>query len=517
MEPSHHELVIGDRPLTIENVVKVARYKNIKISLSKKTIKNIEKARKVVDDIVDGEKIVYGVTTGFGMFKNKVISSDDVKTLQKNLIRSHAIGTGSYFSEEVVRAAILIRINSLSHGHSGIRPVVIEALINLLNYGIYPYVPAKGSVGASGDLAPLSHLMLVIMGEGEVIVDGKRQSSEEILQANGIEPIVLEAKEGLALNNGTSFMTGIACLNVYDAELLSKSYDLVLALSLEGLAGTLAAYEERVHKLRPHRGQMDCAKNVYSILHDSKIISSYNRQERVQDSYSLRCAPQVQGAVKDSIAHVRKVVDIEINSTTDNPLIFNDDNEAVSAGHFHGEPISIAMDFLSIAVAELGSISERRQAKMLDIANSEGLPAFLTDSERAGLNSGYMIAQYTSAALVAENKVLAHPVCVDSIPTSANSEDHVSFGTIAARQAREIINNVFDILTMEAMLAAQALDYRGPEHMAEGSRFLFDMIRVRVEVLEDDRILYKDLQALKPDFKSGRILNSYQEKFGKLA
>jgi histidine ammonia-lyase len=516
MEPSHHELVIGEHPLTIEDVVQVARHKNIKISLSKKAIKNIEKARKVVDDIVDDEKIVYGVTTGFGMFKNKVISPDDVKTLQKNLIRSHAIGTGSYFSEEIVRAATLIRLNSLSHGYSGVRLNVIEALIDLLNYGIYPYVPAKGSVGASGDLAPLSHLMLVIMGEGEVIVDGKRRESEEILQANGLNPVVLEAKEGLALNNGTSFMTGIACLNVYDAELLSKSYDLVLALSLEGLAGTLAAYESRVHKLRPHQGQMDCAKNVTNILHDSKIISSYNRQERVQDSYSLRCAPQVHGAAKDSIAHVRKVIEVEVNATTDNPLIFHDANEAVSAGHFHGEPLAMVMDFLSIAIAELGNISERRQAKMLDSANSEGLPAFLTDSERAGLNSGYMIAQYTSAALVAENKVLAHPACVDSIPTSANQEDHVSFGTIAARQAREIINNVFDIMTIEAMLAAQALEYRGPEHMAKGSRFLFDLIRVRVEVLEEDRILYKDLQVLKPDFKSGRILKAYQEKFSKL-
>lgn len=517
MEPSHQELVIGDHPLTIEDVVKVARHKNIKVSLSKKTQKNIEKARKVVDDIVDNEKIAYGITTGFGMFKNKLISTDDVKTLQKNLIRSHAIGTGSYFSEEIVRAAILIRINSLSHGYSGIRLEVIESLMNLLNFGIYPYVPAKGSVGASGDLAPLSHLMLVIMGEGEVIVDGKRRDAEEILQSNGIEPIVLEAKEGLALNNGTSFMTGIACLNVFDAELLSKSYDLVLALSLEGLAGTLAAYEKRVHQLRPHQGQIDCAKNVYDILHDSKIISSYNRQERVQDSYSLRCAPQVHGAAKDSIAHVRKVVEVEVNSTTDNPLIFSDKNEAVSAGHFHGEPISMAMDFLSMAVAELGNISERRQAKMLDINHSEGLPAFLTDSERAGLNSGYMIAQYTSAALVAENKVLAHPACVDSIPTSANQEDHVSFGTTAARQAREIINNVFDIMTIEAMMAAQALEYRGPEHMAKGSRFLYEMIRVRVDVLEDDRILYQDLQLLKPDFKSGRILNSYQDKFHKLA
>lgn len=516
MKSNHHELVIGDSLLTIEDVVSVARQKDVTVSLSDNARQKIESARKVVTDVVEEQRVVYGVTTGFGMFKTKAISSDDVQALQKNLMRSHAIGVGAMFPEEIVRGAMLIRLNSLSHGHSGVRLEVIEQLITLLNLGIYPYVPCKGSVGASGDLAPLSHLVLVMMGEGEVIVDGKRVPAKGILQEHGLKEIVLEAKEGLALNNGTSFMTSMACLNVYDAEMLAKYSDLVLALSLEGLSGTLAAYEERVHALRPHEGQKNCASNIRSILNGSDIMAGYDRLVRIQDSYSLRCAPQVHGAAKDTITHVRKVVEIELNSVTDNPLIFPEDNEAISAGHFHGEPIAMAMDFLSIAVSELGNISERRQAKMVDSSQSDGLPAFLTDPDRAGLNSGYMIAQYTSAALVAENKVLAHPVSVDSIPTSANQEDHVSFGTTAARQAGEVIRNVFDVILMEAMMAAQAVEYRGTEGMARGTSFLHGMIRKKVEPLGEDRILYIDLQSLKPDFESGHMLHEYERAFGKL-
>lgn len=516
MEPNHKGLVIGNEPLKIEDVVRVARNKDIEVSLSQKAKDNILKSREVVENIVKEKKIVYGVTTGFGMFKNKFIAAGDVKTLQKNLIRSHAIGTGDCFPEEVVRAAIFVRLNSLSQGHSGVRLELIETLLKILNKGIYPYVPQKGSVGASGDLAPLSHLALVLMGEGEVIEDGQRAPANLALEKNGIKAIEFDSKEGLAFNNGTSFMTAVACLNVFDAEVLAKSYDIILAMSLEGLAGTVAAYQERVHKLRPHQGQINCAANVRKILEGSKQIESYDREVKIQDSYSLRCAPQVQGASRDAIDYVKKVVETEINSTTDNPLIFLEDGATISAGHFHGQPISLAMDFLSMAIAELGDISERRCAKMLDSSNNDGLPAFLTDKEGAGLNSGYMIPQYTAAALVAENKVLAHPVCVDSIPTSANQEDHVSFGTTAARKCREIIINVFDILSIEAMFAAQAIDYRGVEKISSGTKLVHDKIRSIVPRLEEDRILYKDLEALRPEFRQGSILIEYENKFGAL-
>ncbi|PIR06549.1 MAG: histidine ammonia-lyase [Candidatus Komeilibacteria bacterium CG11_big_fil_rev_8_21_14_0_20_36_20] len=513
---TENQLQIGEHPLGIRDVVKIAKNKKIKVVLSNKAKDKILKSRAVVENIVRDKKAVYGVTTGFGMFKNKFIAAEEVKNLQKNLIRSHAIGTGDYFSEEVVRAAILIRLNSLSHGNSGVRLELIESLVQLLNSGIYPCIPAKGSVGASGDLAPLSHLALVMMGEGEVIEGGQRKKCQSVLEKNNINPLVLEAKEGLAMNNGTSFMTAIACLNVTNAEVISQSYDLILSLSLEGLAGTITAFEERVHQLRPHQGQLICASNIRQICQGSKIIASYNQPERIQDSYSLRCSPQVHGASKDALAYVKKIIETEINSVTDNPLIFADDHNALSAGHFHGQPISLAMDFLSMAISELGNISERRIAKMVDSNNSEGLPSFLIDKDKGGLNNGYMIAQYTAAALVAENKVLAHPVCIDSIPTSANQEDHVSFGTIAARQCQEIINNVFDILTIEAMLAAQAVEYRGEQDMAAGTRLVHDCIREKVPHLEDDRILYLDLESLRPDFKEGRILEIYQSKFGNL-
>ena len=414
------KLIIDNGFLSIDDVVKVAKDKNVKVVLSEEVKQKIVQSRAVIEGVVSGQRVVYGVTTGFGSFKDQFIGPDKVKELQLNLIRSHAIGTGDPFSEEVVRAAILIRAWSLSRGNSGVRLEIINILLALLNNGVYPYIPAKGSVGSSGDLAPLSHLTLVMMGEGEVFVDGQRISAQAVLSRYNIQPVVLEAKEGLAMNNGTSFMSAIACLNVYNAELIAKSYDLIFSLSLQGLAGTIDAFQERVHALRPHQGQKDVAANIVNICEGSPIINNYDKNKRVQDSYSLRCTPQVHGASRDVITYARKVVAIEINSITDNPLVFFEDNQVISAGHFHGQPISMVMDMLSIAMCEFGNISDRRIAKMLDKNNSDGLPAFLIDADKAGLNNGYMIAQYTTAALVAENKVLAHPVCVDSIPTSAN-------------------------------------------------------------------------------------------------
>ncbi|MDP2631756.1 MAG: histidine ammonia-lyase [Candidatus Uhrbacteria bacterium] len=506
-------IILTGSDLTIEDVVKVARHhERVKIAASAE--EKLQKARDFVDRLVDEGQVVYGVTTGFGQFKNVVISKDQTTILQTNLIRSHATGVGEPLSQEDVRASILVRINSLLQGHSGVRPIVIERLVDLLNDDIYPFVPCKGSVGSSGDLAPLSHIMLVIMGEGEVIIDGKRKPSIEALNANEIEPIQLISKEGLALNNGTSVMTGIGALGVYDAKRLAKHFDIALGMSLEVMMGTLSAYDPRVHALRPHPGQIKVAENVRKLCADSEIMASHKDCGRVQDAYSLRCAPQVHGASRNAIAHIEEVVTRELNSVTDNPLLFPDDNEAISAGHFHGEPIAQVMDYLKIAVAELANISERRIAKMVDPSTSEGLPAFLIPEAQAGLSSGFMIPQYVAAALVSENKVLAHPACVDSIPTSANQEDHVSMGTIAARQAREMIQNAESVAAIEMIMGTQGVDLRSPLVAGRGTRVVHEIIRRAVPELLEDRIMYKDIETVQAMIKDERILRRVEDAIG---
>ena len=487
---------INGSDLTIDQIYRVAYDNQVKVGIDENVIEDVEQSRKVVDDLVAKDMVVYGLTTGFGNFKNITISKDQTEELQLNLIRSHAVGTGPVFFKAEVRAAILIRANSLLKGYSGVRLLVIEKLLELLNKDIYPFVPQQGSVGSSGDLAPLSHLTLVLMGEGEVIEGGERVESVKILNKYSYKPIRLSYKEGLALNNGTSFMTAVASLNIKKVENLINWADRSLAMSLEALRGTLSAYEERVHLLRPYHGQLLTAAHVRKLCQGSQLVGPNNNYNSVQDSYSLRCSPQVHGAVRDNFDYVRRVVEIEINSATDNPIVFTDTAEAVSAGHFHGEPIAIAMDCLSIAVSELANISERRTAKLMDPSTNNGLPAFLIALGKGGLDNGFMIAQYTAAALVSENKVLAHPASVDSIPTSANQEDHVSFGTIAARQCRDIISNAERVVAIELMCAAQGLDFRKPLLPGLAVRKIYDLIRRHVPFLNNDRVLYRDLEIL---------------------
>lgn len=497
-------VILSGESLTIEEVVRVARG-NESVQIAETARMNLQKSRAFVDRLIAEQRPTYGITTGFGQFKNVAISADKTETLQINLIRSHATGVGEPFSEDVVRAMILIRVNSLLRGHSGVRSVVVDRLVELLNKRVYPYVPSKGSVGSSGDLAPLSHMVLVILGEGEVIERGQRRNAMDVLREKGIEPVVLQSKEGLALNNGTSVQTAVGTLAVYDAQQLTKIFDVTYAMSLEAMMGSTHASDPRVHALRPHPGQVTVASNTRRLCADSEVIESHKGCGRVQDAYSLRCAPQVHGASRDTIAHVASVISRELNCVTDNPLLFPDDNEAISAGHFHGEPIAQVMDFLKIGVCELANISERRVARLTDSNLSEGLPAFLIPPDQAGLSSGFMIAQYTAAALVSENKVLAHPASVDSIPTSANQEDHVSMGTIAARQAAEIVRNATHVASIELLCAAQALDFRAPLKAGRGVQAAHMYVRSVVPFLDKDRVLYKDLEAVAALIPQGLI------------
>ncbi len=507
-------VILSGETLTIEEVVRIAR-QHERVSLAEAACVALQTSRRFVDRLVEEGRVVYGITTGCGQFKNVVISSDQTAAFQANLIRSHATGVGDPFSEEVVRAAIVVRVNSLLRGHSGVREEVVQRLIDLLNNDVYPFVPSKGSVGSSGDLAPLSHIMLVIMGEGEVIVDGKRRPTAEVLREKGLGTIVLMSKEGLALNNGTAVQTGIGALAVYDATRLGKVFDVAYAMSLEVLMGSVAASDPRVHALRPHPGQIRVASNTRRLCEGSEIIESHKNCGRVQDAYSLRCAPQVHGASRDTIRYVGSVVARELNCVTDNPLLFPEDDIAISAGHFHGEPIAQVMDFLKIGVCELANISERRIARLVDPATSDGLPAFLTPKEQGGLSSGMMIPQYVAAALVSENKVLAHPASVDSIPTSANQEDHVSMGTIAARQAAEIVDNARHVVAIELLCAAQGVDFRMPLHPGRGTQAAYQCIRKAVTFMAQDRVIYPDIEALERLLPEA-LLEAVEQAVGKL-
>lgn len=511
------QLVLTGQDLTILDVVEVSRHKSKQVIISEDAKKAVLESREVVNKAVAEKKVIYGITTGFGNFKNVTISEEQLGQLQENLIMSHAIGTGEPLSEEVVRAAMLIRVNSLIKGFSGVRLELVEKLLEILNNNVYPYVPSQGSVGSSGDLAPLSHIMLVILGMGEVFENGQRKPSMEILDKLGIAPIRLTAKEGLALTNGTAVMTGIASLAWYDARRLSKLADISAAMSLEVTMGTLAACFPGIHQARPHQGQILAAENMRRLSAESEVIDSHKDCDRVQDSYSLRCSPQVHGAVKDALAYIKVVVTTELNSATDNPLVFADSGEVVSGGNFHGEPIAFVMDYLGIVMSELANISERRTCRLVDPTTSEGLPAFLIPKEQAGLSSGYMIAQYTAAALVSENKVLAHPASVDSIPTSANQEDHVSMGTIAARKAREIIKNVSAVVAIELLCSAQGFDFRKPLQPGRGTSEAFRLIRQEIAFADKDRVLYPDLEKLLNTLVyNGRLLEQVEARVGKL-
>lgn len=499
--------------LGIWDVVSVAR-RHTPVYIPDTCSEAMQHARAVVDSMLAEDRVVYGITTGFGFMKDRRVSPAEVEQLQANLIRSHAAGVGVPLPTSVVRAMMLLRINALVKGHSGIRPQVVHLLVEMLNRGVHPQIPSQGSVGASGDLAPLSHLALVLMGEGAAEFRGMILPGREALEAAELEPVTLKAKEGLALINGTQAMTAIGCLMLEQSHQLAKVADLAAACSVEALLGSHSPFQARVHAVRPHRGQQASARNISRLLRDSALVESHRHCNQVQDGYSLRCAPQVHGATRDTVEHARRVFQVEINAVTDNPLIFTDTGEAVSAGHFHGQPVALPLDFLAIAVAELANISERRTERLVNPALSNGLPAFLVS--RPGLNSGTMVAQYTAAALVSENKILCHPATVDSIPTSAGQEDHVSMGTIAARKLMRVVEHTRTVLAIELLCAAQALDLRGNIPPGAGVAAAHRAIRAAVPHLDDDRVMSTDIARITALIEDGSLVTAVKEAVGPL-
>ena len=470
--------------------------------------------RAYVERLVAAGESVYGVTTGFGRFATTAIALDKVEELQRNLLRSHAIGVGAPLRPELVRCMLLLRAQSLAIGASGVRPELIDALLSLLDAEIVPVVPSQGSVGASGDLAPLAHLALPLIGEGEAVYRGEQLHGADALARAGLTPITLRAKEGLALINGTQFMTAHLVSAMERAERLMRVADIAAAMSVEGLMGSHKPFHAAVTRLRPHPGADLVAGNMRRLLAGSEIVESHADCGRVQDSYSLRAVPQVHGATRDALAHVRQVVEIELRSVTDNPLILADDDEVVSAGNFHGQPLALTADYAAIALAELANISERRVEQLVNPALS-GLPAFLTP--HGGLNSGLMVAQYTAAALVSENKVLAHPASVDSIPTSANQEDHVSMGAHASRKLHTVIDNLAYVLSIEVLAGAQAIDFRSPLRPAAGVAAAHEHVRGLVATLTDDRYLRPELERLHGSVTDGSLLAAVEAVTGALA
>jgi histidine ammonia-lyase len=467
---SGEPIVLTGADLTIGDVEAIARRGRTAI-LDDAARERMQESRDLIERLVAAGEVVYGVTTGFGALANRFIAPADAERLQENLLRSHAAGVGAPLDTEIVRAMLLLRANTLALGHSGCRPELVDRLLAFLALGIHPVVPAQGSVGASGDLAPLAHLALPLIGRGEVELDGRVMPAAEALESTGLEPLTLQAKEGLALLNGTQLMTAIGALLLADADRLGRTASVAAAMSVEALLGTDVAFSAAYQLARPHPGQIAVAAELRHLLRESTVQTGHHAAaHKVQDPYSLRCVPQVHGAVRDALDHLRRVLDIEMNSATDNPLVFPEGGVAaedalatgggrvISGGNFHGEPVALALDFAKIAIAELGSISERRTALILDPRLSGGLPAFLASP--SGLDSGLMIVQYTAAALASENKVLAHPASVDSVPTSANQEDHVSMGPIAARHARTVLEHVEQIVAIELLVGAEALDQR---------------------------------------------------------
>lgn len=531
------EIVLDGESLAFEQVLAVAQGKpnSPRVALSEKAKHAVNRAAAAVEKLLERGEIAYGITTGFGAFKDKIISPDETRLLQKNILMSHAVGVGEPFDIPTTRAIMLIRANTLARGFSGVRLETLETLIEFLNKGVSPVIPSKGSLGASGDLAPLAHMSLPLIGEGEAIYDGEVLSGKDALEKAGLKPIVLAAKEGLALTNGTTIMTALGVLEVARAKYLADVADVAGCLSLEALNGTPQAFDARIHALRPHPRQIKCAAHLREILEGSEFTRCFD-PTNCQDAYTLRCMPQVHGACRDSIDYAEWVVNLELNAVTDNPLIFvsresgvesqeskaeeslsgNDSTDAqtpdsrfqtpdlkievISGGNFHGEPLALAFDYLAIALSELGNISERRIMRLTDEAsNAHVLPAFLT--EEGGLNSGFMIVQYTAAALCTENKVFAHPASVDTIPTSANVEDHVSMGATSALKLKKVTDNLEQILALELLAAAQGIDFRRKimgrdKKLGKGTQPVYDLIRQRVPFIEKDEVMYPHIRAV---------------------
>ena len=502
---------LDGKSLTLQDVVNVAR-KGYKVEIAPEAKEQIKECAASVSEWVKEGRVVYGITTGFGDLASVVIPRDKGRQLQENLLLSHACGYGEPYPEDVVRAIMLLRINTLTRGFSGISLETLQQMVDYLNLGIHPVVPTQGSVGASGDLCPLSHVAISLIGHGEVVYKGQRMSASEALAKVGMKPVELQPKEGLALNNGTTVMNAVAALCIVDAMNMMKNADVAASMSAEALHAVPYAFDRRTHDLRPQVGQGVVAENIRRLIEGSEIIEAF-KKDRVQDAYSLRCLPQVHGASRDAIGYVKEKVEIEINSVTDNPIIFHKDGDAISGGNFHGQPMAMAMDFFGIAAAEFASISERRVARLVDHKLSDLPPFLVSDS---GVNSGFMIPQYTAAAIVSENKVLAHPSVVDSIPTSANQEDHVSMGGYSARKGRQILDNTNRVIAVEMVNAAQGMDFRAPLKPGKGSGAAFKEFRKYVPFYEKDQfmqpLLLKSLELV----ENGTVVKAVEEAIGEL-
>jgi histidine ammonia-lyase len=506
-------LHINGNDLALEEVCEVAA-DGRPVLLAPDARESVDRARAVVDTLVAGNQLSYAITTGVGKLSDVRIAGDQIRELQVNLIRSHAVGVGDPLSVAETRAMMLLRANSLSKGYSGVRGVVIDALCEMLNRGVTPMVPSQGSVGASGDLAPLAHLALALIGEGECLDEnGKRLASAEALRRAQIKPLVLEAKEAVSLINGTQGMLAVGVLALLAAETLVNSADVIGALTLDALRGTDVAFDERIHKVRPHNGQLTTAANLRKMLEGSQLRESHRDCDRVQDAYSLRCMPQVHGAVRDTLTHCREVMEIEVNSAVDNPLVFvknpkqaDGEGDVLSGGNFHGEPLAFVLDFLGIALTALAGISERRIERLVNPALNEGLPPFLAPG--AGLNSGFMMPQVTAAALASENKVLAHPASVDSITTSGNKEDYVSMGMTASLKLKRIVENTRNVMAIEAMAAAQALDFLAPLKTSKRGQAAHAAIRAVCPTMDRDRVMYQDFARIAEVIAGGKVAES---------
>ncbi len=498
-------LLLGAERLTLEQVREVA-VGGRRVELSREAVEKIKKSHAFLQAQAQSGDTIYGVNTGFGVLSSVRIADADIETLQYNFLRSHACGAGPSLPDPQVRAMLLLRSANLALGYSGVSQALVEQILHLLNRGVCPIVPEQGSVGASGDLAPLAHLALVLIGEGRARVQGREMSGAQALQAADLKPIRLGAKEGLALTNGTQFMSALGTLAILEAEQLCDIADLAGAMTIEALQGTPVAFSEEIHAIRPHPGQVLVAKRMRDLLLDggkSEIAKGHENCGKVQDPYSLRCIPQVHGASRDTIAFARQVFEREINSVTDNPLVFPDQKKILSGGNFHGQYLAIALDAVAIAAAEIANISERRIDKLVNPLIS-GLPAFLT--QNSGLNSGFMIVQYAAAAIVSENKTLCHPASVDSIPTSADKEDHVSMGAWGARKCAMVVNNSRRVLSMELLSAAQGIEFLRPLRSTPSIERAHQAIRKRVPKLESDRPFNEDFVAVEQLILDGSLL-----------
>ncbi|MGL4209605.1 MAG: histidine ammonia-lyase [Candidatus Adiutrix sp.] len=499
--------------LSIFDVVQIVR-SGATVALSPLAIERINASRELVEQAIGEGRVIYGINTGFGKFSDVAISDDQLDELQRRLILADCVGIGDSFDTEIVRAIMVLRVNALAKGFSGIRLLVVETLINMINKKVHPIIREKGSVGSSGDLCPLAHMVLPMIGEGEAEYCGETLGGSQAMKRAGIATVTLKAKEGLALINGTCAMMGVAVLAVFDALNLVKTADIAAALTTEALRGIVDPFDSRIHHARPHSGQINVAENMLALLKGSKLTTRQG-QLRVQDAYSLRCIPQIHGASRLALDYVKSVIETEINSATDNPLIFLDNGDVLSGGNFHGQPVAIAMDTLGIAMAELANVSERRIERMVNPSLSEGLPAFLVSD--GGLNTGFMVVQYAAASLVSENKILAHPASVDSIPTSANLEDHVSFGTIAARKARTIITHGYHVLGIELLCAAQGVDLRkAKEDLGAGTKIAYWHVRSCAEFMKQDVAIYLDMDRVYANIFEGALVDIVEREIGEI-